>query len=59
MGIGDWFKRFKRNAGALEEYREGVAQPQEAGESQAARAAHEGVHPPQGSAADENRTKDD
>jgi len=37
MGIGDWFKRFKRNAGALEEYREGVVQPQEAGESQAAR----------------------
>jgi hypothetical protein len=60
MGIGDWFKRFKRNAGALEEYREGVAQPQEDGESQAARAAHEGVHPPQESAsADENRTKDD
>ena len=26
MGIGDWFKRFKRNAAALEEYREGVAQ---------------------------------
>jgi hypothetical protein len=46
--------------GALEEYREGVVQPQEAGESQAARTAHEGVHTPQGSAsADENRTKDD
>ena len=60
MGIGDWFKRFKRNASAVEEYREGMVQPQEAGESQAARAAHEGIRAPQGSAsADENRTKDD
>jgi hypothetical protein len=60
MGIGDWFKRFKRNAAELEEYREGVAQPQEAGDSQAARAAHEGAPPEQGGApTHENRSKDD
>jgi len=46
MGISDWFKRFKRNAAGLEEYREGVAQPQSGGGSQAERAAHEGVHAP-------------
>jgi hypothetical protein len=46
MGIGDWFKRFKSNAAAMEDYREGVAQPQDAGESQAQRAEHEAVHPP-------------
>jgi hypothetical protein len=39
MGISDWFKKFKRNAAALEEYREGVAQP-EGGESEASRAPH-------------------
>jgi len=60
MGIGDLFKRFKRNAAEYEEYREGMVQPQEAGESQAERAAHEGGHAPQGSAsADEDRGGDD
>ena len=29
MGISDWFKRFKSNAAAMEDYREGVAQPQD------------------------------
>jgi hypothetical protein len=59
MGIGDWFKRFKGNAASLEEYREGVAQPQETSESQAERAAHEGAHAQQGSAStDENRSGD-
>ena len=45
MGISDWFKKFKRNAAALEEYREGVAQPQ-GGEPQASRAQHEGTQAP-------------
>jgi hypothetical protein len=39
MGIGDWFKRFKRNAAEYEEYREGTAGGDT--ESQAARAAQE------------------
>ena len=43
MGISDWFKRFKRNAAAFEEYREGV---EEADEAQADRAAHEGMRAP-------------
>lgn len=60
MGIGDWFKRFKGNAAALEEYREGVAQPQDTGESQAERAAHEGAPAQQKSAStDENRSGGD
>jgi hypothetical protein len=60
MGIADWFKRFKRNAGEYEEYREGMVQPPEAGESQAERAAHEGAHAPRGSApGDANRSGDD
>ena len=60
MGIGDWFKRFKRNAAGYEEYREGMVQPEEGGESQAERSAHEGAHAPNGSAsADENRSGDD
>jgi hypothetical protein len=37
MGIGDWFKRFKRNAAEYEQYREGAGDT----ESQSARAAHE------------------
>ena len=41
MGIGDWLKRFRSNAAALEQYREGVAQGGSAPESQAERAAHE------------------
>jgi hypothetical protein len=45
MGISDWFKRFKRNAAAVEEYREGGAQ-QQGGESQAARAQHERAQAP-------------
>jgi hypothetical protein len=60
MGIGDLFKRFKRNAAALEEYREGMAQPQKAGESQAERAHREGEHTPQRSASpDQTRSGDD
>jgi len=60
MGIGDWFKRFKRNATEYEEYREGMVQPQEAGESQAERAANEGSNAPQRSpSADESRGGDD
>ena len=57
MPISDWFKRFKSNAGALEEYREGEGDTQ----SQAARAAHEGVREPQQSATakDEPRADDD
>jgi Sec-independent protein translocase protein TatA len=59
MGIGDWFKRFKRNAAEYEEYAEEVG-PQEAGESQAERAAHEGPNAPQRSpSADESRGGDD
>ena len=58
MGIGDWFKRFKRNAAALEEYREGVAQEPSRNASQAARA--EGEHSPvsseRASASDEDRS---
>ena len=46
MGISDWFKRFKRNAAAMEDYREGVAQPQDSGQSQASRAKHEGPQAP-------------
>jgi len=56
MGIGDWFKRFKRNAAAMEEYREGVAPPQGTGESQADRAAHEGAHAERESSTDDNRS---
>jgi hypothetical protein len=41
MGIGDWFKRFKQNTAAFEEYREGVAQEPGRDESQAARAGAE------------------
>jgi len=48
MGIGDWFKKFKRNAAGFEEYREGVA-GEPSGESQAERAAHEGAHAPSAS----------
>jgi len=60
MGIGDWFKRFKRNAAYYEEYREGMAQPQERGESQAERAAHEGAHASHaGASADGNRNEGD
>jgi len=60
MGISDLFKRFKRNAAEYEEYREGMVQPQEVGESQAERAAHEGAQAPRTSAsADENRNGDD
>jgi hypothetical protein len=57
MAIADWFKRFKRNASALEEYREGDGDTQ----SQAERAAHEGVRAPQQSAAapDKPRTDDE
>jgi hypothetical protein len=40
MGISDWFKRFRSNASALEQYREGADQD-EADQSQATRAAHE------------------
>ena len=49
MGIGDWFKRFKRNAAGFEDYREGVA-GEPSGDSQAERAAHEGAHAPSASA---------
>jgi hypothetical protein len=60
MGIGDLFKRFKRNAAEYEAYREEMVQPQEAGESQAERAAHEGAHAPHETAsADENRSEED
>jgi len=60
MGIRDLFERFKQNAAEYEQYREGMVQPQEAGESQAERAAHEGAHAPHASApADENRNEDD
>jgi hypothetical protein len=41
MGIGDWFKRFRSNAEALEGYREGTAESVAASPSQAERAAHE------------------
>jgi Sec-independent protein translocase protein TatA len=56
MGIGDWFKRFKKNAAGFEEYREGTEQEDGADQSQAARAAHEGVRPSEegASASDEN-----
>jgi len=60
MGIGEWFKRFKRNAAEYEEYREGMVPPQERGESQAERAAHEGAHASHASAsAHENRNEGD
>jgi hypothetical protein len=60
MGIGDWFKRFRQNAAEYEEYREGMVQPQDAVESQAERAAHEGAPPPPGGAsAETNRGGDD
>ena len=60
MGIGDLFKRFKRNAAEFEEYREGMAQPQGAGESQAERAHREGEHTPQSSTSpDRARSEDD
>lgn len=60
MGIGDLFKRFKRNAAAFEEYREGMAQPQEADESQAERAHREGEHTPQASTSpDQTRSEDE
>jgi hypothetical protein len=49
MGIGDWFKRFKRNAAGFEEYREGAG-GEPSGESQAERAAHEGAQAPSASA---------
>ena len=59
MGIADWFKRFKRNAGEYEEYREGMVQPQGAGESQAERAAHEGARPQESAPGNPNRSGDD
>ena len=46
MGIGDWFKRFKKNTAAFEQYREGADQEDGGAQSQAARAAHEGARPP-------------
>ena len=57
MGIGDWFKRFKKNAAAFEQYREGTEEGDGAAQSQAAQAAHEGARPPEerASAPDENR----
>jgi hypothetical protein len=59
MGIRNLFERFKRNAAEYEEYREGMVQPEEVGESQAERAAHEGAHAPHASAsADENPDED-
>jgi hypothetical protein len=57
MGISDWFKRFKRNAGALEEYREGVAGPQGA-ESQAERASRDRAQAPPKNASDREESRD-
>jgi hypothetical protein len=58
MGIGNWFKRFKKNTAAFEQYREGTEEEDGADQSQAARAAHEGVRSPGegASAPDENST---
>ena len=36
MGIGDWFKRFRPNAEAFEQYREGAGQHTGVAQSQAA-----------------------
>ena len=50
MGIGDWFKRFRSNAEAFEQYREGAGQDEGVAQSQAARAAHEHTPAPSESA---------